>query len=64
MERSAAAVLGPRRLVLIGSPRGVRGVPEADQVHRVLHGFARAREEHEKKYECGKSANPTHRASR
>lgn len=60
VEHSTATVLVPRGLVVVWSVGRMRGVPEADQVHRVLDGFARAREEHEKKHECGDTANPAH----
>lgn len=62
VKHPATTVLGSRRFVLVGSSGGVSGVPEANQVHRVLDGFARAREEHEKKHECGDAANPAHGA--
>ncbi len=62
MEHPATSVLGSRRLVLIGGVRCMRGVPEADQMHRILDRFARAREEHEKKQERGEATNPPHGA--
>jgi len=62
VEHPATTVLGSRRLVLVGSPCCVRGVPEANQVHRVLDSFACAREEHEEEDECGDAADPAHGA--
>ena len=58
MEHPATSVLGSRRLVLIGGPRCMRGVPETDQMHRILDRFARTREEHEKKQRSRKKAKP------
>ena len=62
VKHPATTVLRSRRLVLVGSPGCVRGVPEANQMRRVLDGFACAREEHEEKDECGDAADPAHGA--
>lgn len=62
MERPGAAVLSSRGLVLVGGPDRVRAVSEADEMRRVLDGFARARGEREEKHEGGEATEPDHGA--
>ena len=61
VKHPAAAVLSPRRLVLVRGPRGVRRVAVSDKMHHVLEGFARARQDDEERQDSGDAAEPNHR---
>ena len=60
VKHPVAAVLSPRRLVLVRGPRGVRRVAVSDKMHHVLEGFARARQDDDERQDSSDAAEPNH----
>lgn len=60
VERPCAAVFAARRLVPVRGAAGMRRVALSDEMHHVLQGFARAREDDEERQDSGDAAEPNH----
>ena len=60
VERPCAAVFAARRLVPVRGAAGMRRVALSDEMHHVLQGFARAREDDEERQYCRDAAEPNH----
>ncbi len=60
VKRPAAAVLPTWRLVTVRGAAGMRRVPLSDDMHNVLEGFARARQDDEERQDGSDAADPIH----
>ena len=61
VKRPATAVLPTWRLVTVRGAAGMRRVPLSDDMHNVLEGFARARQDDDERQDSCDAAEPNHR---
>jgi len=60
VKRPATAVLPTWRLVTVRGAAGMRRVPLSDDMHNVLEGFARARQDDDERQDSSDAAEPNH----
>jgi len=60
VKRPATAVLPTWRLVTVRGAAGMRRVPLSDDMHNVLEGLARARQDDDERQDSCDAADPIH----